>query len=374
MHRTIRSSFVSRGAAYLAGAIALLAVAAAPSAAPAAPYFQGKTISVLVGFGAGGGVDLNARILANYLGKFIPGNPTVIVKNMPGGSSTKMHNYLYEVAKGDGETIAYGPWFAVSQILEQPGIRFRYEGFTLLGAWNTGTYIMYARKDLVPGGIKDPVQILKAKDLKVGGQNPFNSFDLRMRLSLEMFGLPYVYVSGYRGSSDIRPAILKGEANIGIDSVSGWKSVVEPTMVEPGKVVPLWSFPDKDENGNYHQSDSAFGIPNIIDVYKRAFGKEPSGPKWELLDLVLTLTGTASQLLLGPPKMNEEAAAEIRKGFYAMATNKEFLADYQKRFGNEPVTVSKQATDKVMDLLRNIDPNLKALLKAHVESGMKQKS
>lgn len=371
MRTTPFSCLASRLFARAAGALALLAVAAAPGTATAAPYFQGKTISILVGFGAGGGVDLNARIVAAYLGKHIAGNPTVIVKNMPGGSSTKMHNYLYEVAKGDGETIAYGPWFAVSQILKQPGIRFKYENFTLLGAWNTGSFIMYARKDIVPGGLKDPVQILHAKGLKVGGQNPFNSFDLRMRLSLALFGVPYIYVSGYHGSSNIRPAILRGEVNIGIDSTSGWNSVVKPTMVETGHVVPLWSFPVQDEHGHWVQSPSAFGIPNVIEIYKRAFHKAPSGDNWRLLELVLKLTGTASQLLLGPPHMNPVAAAEISKGWVAMAQSKNFLADYHKRFGNEPTIISKQATDEVMGLLGHMDPHLKALLKAEVESGMK---
>ena len=350
------------------------AVSAAPDARAADPYFKDKTISVLVGFGAGGGVDLNARIIAQYLGGFIPGNPSVIVKNMEGGSSTKMHNYLFEVAKGDGETIAYGPWFAVSQILDAPGIRYRYEGFSLLGAWTTGTYIMYARKDVVPGGLDDPKAILKAQGLKVGGQNPFNSFDLRMRLSLELFGLPYTYIPGYRGSSDIRPAIMRGEANVGVDSTSGYRSVVEPTMVKPGIVLPLWSYPEKDSSGKYGQSSSAPEVPNIIEVYKRSFGKEPSGDKWRLLDLVLTLTGTASQLVLGPPKMNAAAAADIRKGFYALAADPTFLADYAKRFGDKPQAVPREAADKVMEILKTIDPKTKQLLKEHVESGQKARS
>ena len=134
-------------------------------------------------------------------------------------------------------------------------------------------------------------------------------------------------------------------------------------------VAPLWSYPEKDVSGKYVQSDTAPTIPNIIEVYKRAFGKEPSGPKWQLLDLVLTLTGTASQLVLGPPKRNKQAAAAIRKGFGDMSHDKAFLADYEKRFGYQPSLVPKESADKVMAIVRNIDPNLKKLLKEHVESG-----
>lgn len=354
----------------LMGAAAALTLA---TASADAQYFKGKTISLIVGFGAGGGVDLSARGIAEYLPKYIPGNPTVIVKNMPGGSSMKAHNFVFEGAKGDGQTLLFGPWFPASQLVGAPGIRFKYQDFALVGALRTAGYVVYGRTDLVPGGLKTGADIVKAKDVKVAGQNPFNIFDLHTRLSLEMLGVPYRYITGYRGSSNIRPAVMKGEANIAMDSATGYYSVVLPNMVKPGIVKPLWSFMVKGEDGKWMHNPYMKQVPSIADVYKKIHGKEPAGDKWEMLEFVVSVNGSVSHLVLGPPSLNKQAQAALSKGFYGALNDPEFRAKSAKRFRYAPDPVSLKRAREVMKILTDINPRVLANLKAHIAEGRKKK-
>jgi tripartite-type tricarboxylate transporter receptor subunit TctC len=100
-----------------------------------APYYEGKTIRIIVGFSAGGGFDLYARVIARHMGKHIPGNPTIIVENMTGAGSLISANYVYKVAKPDGLTIGnFNGGLFLNQVMEQPGIEFDARKFEYIGA------------------------------------------------------------------------------------------------------------------------------------------------------------------------------------------------------------------------------------------------
>ena len=89
------------------------------------PFYQGKTIRIVIGSSTGGGYDLWARVLARYYGKYIPGNPTILVQNMPGAASIVAANYLYNVAKPDGLTLgALLPAIYFDQLVGRPEVKF----------------------------------------------------------------------------------------------------------------------------------------------------------------------------------------------------------------------------------------------------------
>ena len=116
---------------WLSAVAGLTAAGAMPSSsAIGAEYYKGKTISVIVGRGAGGGTDTVARIFAKHLGKHIPGNPGVVVKNMPGAGGSKSMNFIYEKAKPDGRTVIYANLSAMNEILEAKGVRYIYGKFS----------------------------------------------------------------------------------------------------------------------------------------------------------------------------------------------------------------------------------------------------
>ena len=351
-------------------ALAMLAIAWAP-AAGAADYFKGKTVNLIVGFEAGGGVDVSARLFAQYFGKHIPGNPTVVVQNMPGGSAMKAHNYIFEAAKGDGENLMWGPWFPVSQILQQPGVRFKYQDFALVAAVSTSGYTVYARSDVVPGGLKSGVDMRKAQGLKFAGQNPFNSFDLMGRMSLELMDVHYGYITGYRGSAGIRAAVMKGEANVGVDSANGYRTGVEQTIIKPGIAIPVWSLPEQTADGKFVRPAALPEIPMVLDVYKEAFGKEPEGIKWEAMKLVMEYIASIGQVIVGPPSLNKQALADLRKGAYETFADKSYLADQEKSMGSISAGVDLARAEKTLRSLSTIKPELVAHLKKHVEAGEK---
>ena len=146
--------------AAVAGGIALATIGQA--AAQPADYYANKTLRVIVGLAAGGTVDTFARTFSTYLRKHIPGNPTIIIQNMPGAGGKTATNHVFEQATPDGLTILYGPWDPLAQAFGDQGLRARYEKFEFLGG--TGDIrVLYARRDAVPGGMKTPADIVKAR-------------------------------------------------------------------------------------------------------------------------------------------------------------------------------------------------------------------
>src|SRR6476661_6290784 len=143
---------------------------ASQAAAQTADFYAGKRLTIVVGLEAGGTVDTLARTFAVQLRKHIPGNPTIVVQNMPGAGGSTATNYLQERAAADGLTILYGPWDPLAQALGDQTLRVRYETFDYLGG--TGDIrVNYARTDTAPGGIKAPRDIMKANNVIVGALN-----------------------------------------------------------------------------------------------------------------------------------------------------------------------------------------------------------
>lgn len=357
-------------------ALALAGLGAIALFAPtdgAAQYYKGKTITILVGFSAGGGVDTSNRVLANHLGKHIPGNPKVIVRNMPGGSSTKAHNFVFEKANKDGQTIIAGPWFPISQLAGAPGIRFKYQDFTLLGGMKPAGYLNYVRADAVPGGVKSAADLKNAKNLRIAGQNPFNSFDLYARLSLDLMGFKYRYVPGYRGSSKIRAAVLSNEVSFASESANGYNSAVKKSMIDTGKVVAVWTIPSTDSSGKYVQTATLPHIPSVLKVYRQIHGKAPSGRIWNMYNLFLQLVAPANRLILGPPNMNPEAAGILRKAYLSAMNDPAHVAQATKVMGISPVAIDTAAAQRAVAGLKNADPKITAQLKAYINEVKRKK-
>jgi tripartite-type tricarboxylate transporter receptor subunit TctC len=354
------------------GLIAIAVLAALAQGAHAAdPYFKGKTVNLIVGFEPGGGVDLTARTMAEFIGKFVPGNPTFVVQNMPGASAMKAHNYIYEVAKPDGLNLLYSPWFPVTQILAQPGANFKYQDYALVGAFRSSGFLIYARNDIVPGGFTRAADIVKAPALKFAGQTPFNTYDLLGRLSLELLNVRYNYVTGYRGSAGIRAALMKNESNIGVDSVSGYRSGIEDTMVKTGMVRPMWAFHELGPDGAWIKNPHLPEAQSITEVYRDAYGKEPSGIEWDTLDLAVKLYASIAQLVAAPPKTPAAVVDELSQGFYATMDDKNFQAEFTKRFGYTALPTKRDDARKTMDALKDIEPRLVQHFKKHIDAGEK---
>lgn len=335
-------------------------------AARADGYYHGKTVSLIVGFAPGGGMDVPTRIFAKYLAKHLPGS-NVVVRNMPGAAGLIALNTLYERSARDGTEIVFDSWSPMNTITGAEGVRFDYRKFTMITGLKTGPYMMFARKDLVPGGLNNPADFAKADNIIYGGQQPFSTLDLHGRMALALLGVKYKYVRGYVGAVAIRGAIEKGEANVTTHALQGYRAGVEPAMVRDGVVVPLWHFPSRDKGGRYHSNPLSPDLPDFIEVLQKVKPGKPSGIEWEAFELLSSLYGTISNVIWGPPGMNATAESEMRKAFLAAASDPESVEEQKKVFGFNYAPVAAADTRGIIELVETVDPKLKAFYKDFIK-------
>jgi len=181
-----------------------------PSANSATPYYEGKTIRLIVGFSAGGGFDSYSRLIARHLGKHIPGNPVIVVEYMPGAASLLAANYVYKVAKPDGLTILnFHGNQVINQLIGKPGIEFDARKFEYIGIPTQDNVACAFTK---ASGITTFDALRNAKTpVKVGGVAPGDTTYNTAKLLIAALKLPIQLVAGYKGTSEIRLAAEAGE-------------------------------------------------------------------------------------------------------------------------------------------------------------------
>ena len=211
--------------------LALLALAALPLSVWAQPY-AGKTVTIIVGYKAGGGYDATARLLARHLPKHIPGKPTIIVQNMPGANSMIAANHVYNVAKPDGLTIGtFNRNLPIAQLTKVDGVKFDMTKFAWIGSAASECTILAIRSDLPYKSVED---LKKAKQpLVIGATGPgANTYDFPLLLK-EFLGLNFKIVSGYSSSADIMLAIERKESDARAGSYTSIRPFIDRGLVRP---------------------------------------------------------------------------------------------------------------------------------------------
>lgn len=209
-----------------------LAAALLPLAAAAQPNFAGKTVTIIVGYKPGGGYDATARLLARHLPDHIPGKPTVIVQNMPGGNSIIAANHMYNVAKPDGLTIGtFNRNLPIAQLTKVQGVKFDMLKFAWIGSAANETTILAIRNDLPYKTFED---LRKAKEpVVIGSTGPgANTYDFPLLLK-DLVGLNFKIVSGYSSSADIMLAVERKEADARAGSLSSLQPFIDRGLVHP---------------------------------------------------------------------------------------------------------------------------------------------
>jgi putative tricarboxylic transport membrane protein len=291
------------------------------------PFYKGKRITMLINFAAGGPTDIEGRIFAKYLVKHIDGEPSVIVQNMDGAGGLVGASYLGEVAPKDGTYLGYlsgTSWLYVSEP-ERWRVDFRSYEFV---AYEPGTTVHFVRTD-VPPGMRKPSDIVKAKGLIAGGLSIDTSKDLRLRLGLDLLGVPYRYVTGYRSSPPARLALQRGEINMFSESPPSYRSVVEPSLVRTGLAIPVWWDEVADPPPPQKQMEG-LTVPSYPQLYKEVKGTLPSGPLWDAYKTLFDMNSTLQRLIVLPPGTPREAYEALRIGIERLNADKNFAAEAQK--------------------------------------------
>jgi tripartite-type tricarboxylate transporter receptor subunit TctC len=196
--------------AIVAASIIFLAITGRPASAQAAPFFQGQTIRIIVGFTPGGLYDQYARILARHMPKYIPGQPNIIVQNMPGAGSLTATNYVYGVAKPDGLTLGMvGSGIYLDQLLERKEASFDMRKLNYIGSVDQRDLVLYMKADAPWKTVEDIMTATEPP--KCGATGTSDLTTIVINILEETLGLKFNNVRGYPGGVEIDLAIEKGE-------------------------------------------------------------------------------------------------------------------------------------------------------------------
>lgn len=323
-----------------------------------AAYYDGKTISVLVGFPPGSSATLVVRNFAPFWSKHTPGNPQFIVKNMPGGGGSKAVNFIYEKGDKKGLTILFSPSKIAGEIMKAPGQRAVHNNFEILGLVYD-KHMAFSLTDVGPG-LKKPADIVKAGGIKMAARSPSSTLDVTGKAALDLLGVKYQFICCYRGAAKMYGAMLSGEAHMGNVGISGYRARYEPNLVNKGKAIGLYYLPTLTPSGNVITKDPEFpDMPALSELYEQINGKAPSGTLWEA---VKWLRSASPRMAVATPGTDKQAVADLRKGFIAAQQDPEFIAAHQKRFGTKWIYFSGEQGSGVFDKIKNADPAVVKLL------------
>jgi tripartite-type tricarboxylate transporter receptor subunit TctC len=349
--------------------IALAAGLVALASPASAQFYKDKTLTLLVNYAAGGNADTEARVFQRHLSKYIEGRPTVIIRNVAGaGGATAMNHLGLGIGlQADGLTVGYFTMSATSTIIDDPVLKVKVQDFIPIVA-GQGWNVVYARKDIVPGGYTKPSDFLRATNIFAGGYSRATSHDTRLRLALEIMDKPYTMVTGFPGTAQINKAMLQNEINFTGSSLPGFTTQAIPQIITPGIGVVLFHHPVIGPDGKALGNPTLLkqGMMTFYDFYKQATGQEPTSVKYQALFLMNDISTKMQRGVFLPQGSPMEAALALRKAFHAVAKDKDFVEDYKRITGEEPEMVPAEEVERIFARIRNVDPEVKRVLRESV--------
>jgi tripartite-type tricarboxylate transporter receptor subunit TctC len=316
----------------------LLAVVSAMIAVPAAAqdFYRGKAINLIVGNATGGGYDAYARLLARYMGKYIPGEPTFVVRNMPGAGGMAMSNHLYSQAPRDGLTIGMmSRANPIEPVLGNASAKFKSEEFTWLGtssSYEDDAYCLIVRADSPFRTIEDAQK--PGRPLLLGGLAAGGSDTDIVLIARDVFKLNTQLIRGY-SSAELNLAIQRGEVEgraIGMSSIQTGLA----DWLNEGKLRFLLQF------GHEKRWKGLPDVPTARELAKTAEDKA-------LLELA-ELPFLMARPFVAPPGVPELQTAMLRKAF--MDANKD--PDYLREAAQMKIDISPLSGDEISKIVTRI--------------------
>jgi tripartite-type tricarboxylate transporter receptor subunit TctC len=294
----------------------MAAIALIPQAGfSAAPFYEGKTIRVMVGVSAGGGFDNEARILARHMPKYIPGKPTIIVENVTGAGGLICANQLYKASEPDGLTFAhFNGGFLFAQALEQPGIEFDARKFGYLGSVAMENAVLWVTK---ASGIKTIEQFMASKTpIKLGGTG-IGAYapDAIIKIWKAVSPIPIQFVTPYKGGAEIRLAAEAGELAGSVLSWDAMKSAWKKKF-DSGDALVLMQAVSKPR-------PDLPKIPTDMRLAKTDEGRQ-------LIEVGVHLNNVFARPFILGPGIPKDRVEILRSAFDKTMKDKEFMAECEK--------------------------------------------
>ena len=294
----------------LAGALLLAFAAPAAAQQSVADFYRGRTVDFIVGYPPGAGYDIYGRTLAQFIGKHIPGNPVVVVKNMPGASSLVGLKYLAVQAPKDGSTIGiFNPTLVNLSVLEPKQVDVDFAALTWLGNMSNDTKVCFSWR---PSGILTADDI-RAKQIVIGG-TPQGAGFAYGAIMKAIFGDHVKIVLGYPSNSDVWLAMERGEAE---GNCTGWGVIpsMRPDWVKENKVSVFVQFA-KQPNPLLPKVPLVYDL-GVSDELKAAIA-------------FITLGDSFTRPVIAPPGVPADRATALREAFLATLRDPDFLAQAEK--------------------------------------------
>jgi tripartite-type tricarboxylate transporter receptor subunit TctC len=324
------------------------------SASAQAPYYQGKTMTIVVGTVAGDLYDLYARAIALYMGKYLPGNPNVIVQNMPGAGHMIAANYVYGVAKPDGLTLgAVNAGLYFQQLVGRSEVKFDWTKYSWIGNATKSPQVLYMRADTPYKTIED---VRGAKEPpKCGTTGVSNMGYFVPKLLQDTIGANFNVIAGYQGGNEIDLGVERGEIVCrSLSSEAFFSREPFHSWRKKGFVrVLVYGGRRRDE-----RLPEAPTIFELMDQYKTP----ESGRR---LATALLASGEFHRPFFAPPKLRPELVKDLREAFTKTMKDPEFLSDTKKkRLDIDPTTGAEveALVKEVMSQPKDVIERLKVLM------------
>ena len=285
-----------------------------------APFYEGKTIRIVVGLPAGDVYDLYARMLAEHMGKHIPGSPNIIVQNMAGASSMITANYVYNVAKPDGLTFgSILPSLYFDQLVGRPEVKFDWPKFTWLGSFEKSNNLLYMRSDTPFKTIHD---VTKANESpKCGSTGTGSPSYYLVKLMNETIGAKFEIVTGYKGGQEIDLAVEICEVDCRAFTVTTYFAREPFISWRKKNFVRVLFQTGKTRDARLPE------VPTVQELLEQY--KTPEGTK-RMAALVLA-SGEFGRPIIATPGIPADRVKILREAFSKTLSDPALLADAKKR-------------------------------------------
>jgi len=288
-----------------------IAIALPQAAVAADDVFAGKTINIIAGLPPGGGVDGEMRLLARFLAKYIPGQPTIVARNMQGAGGIILANHLYNLVAADGLTLGMPgrSGFLLSNVVPQKGITYDLTRFSYIGGAGSAANALWVHRRT---GIASVADLRRSSaPIVIGALNARSENAIAPRVLESYESWPLKIVTGYPGFSEVLIALDRGEVD-GLFTHEGSIANSRPDLIASGAVKPI-----------VQSFDAMAGVPVLADVVA-------DGNARALLGLVTTPSHIGLPLL-GPPGIPPDRLEILRQSYLRLMDDMEYRAEADRR-------------------------------------------
>jgi len=307
-----------------------MTLASAPAGAQSdvAAFYKGRMIEIMIGYPPGGSYDNFARLTSAHLGKYIPGNPTFVIKNRPGASPGVVRS-LVETAPRDGSLISILPETIAIIQLTQPNVgKWDVRDFRYIGSFADVNAAFMLRK----GAPAQTIEELKTVPVNVGCNNHLGVAYIYPTIMKKLGGFPFNVICGYPGTNNFPPAMLRGEIDVVSGTWSTWKNIA---AANPGELRPVI------QSGLKRHSE----LPDVPLMQELV-----ADPKSKRVIEFLSAGSAVGRALIVPPGLPTERLAALRSAFDRVVRDPDFLAQ-ASRMGVEIDPTSGAETQRISDAI-----------------------